>query len=981
MEDEKIDPYSQLCEELISTYGEEGLSRGLSEILGYSEVPPTIHEFISSSDWIADSLPNIYPPWKEALYEIFPNPFYSPYSEVIFTGAIGTGKTLIATIGFLYDIARVNLLKNAHAKFGTGPAKKIVFSIINATLTLADDVVYDQLMDMINNSPRFREFLNTSRYKRSLFKKNIDIVVGSRPTHSIGQDVIGGFLDEINFQNKIKSQAYDNYMSIKRRIESRFMTLNGYFARVWLISSKTNQEGFLEEHIEKTKENESSKVFDYALWDLKKYKLDEQGRSPYSGKTFKVFIGDNNRDPRIIEKDSELYDINGAYIINVPVEHYTSFQYNIFDALREMAGKSVGSANIFITSQELIKACMRLHNPIRREIIVLDFFDPTDRLIDYIDVGSLITPQYLYNPRYIHLDMGLKKDKLGFASSFISEVIPITVRDNSTGKIFTVNEPFFITEIAFAIEAKKGSEIPINKIKSFVIDLSNMGYPLSKVSMDGFQCLNGNTLIITNKGHIPIKEVEEGDIVYSKTGFRPVIKKLNFGIKPTLKIETTDGIVLEGTHNHKIEVLKKLRYKQRYIPNHIYEWKRLDELKIGDVLRLDTTCNLDCQESQLVNIDKKDLGWHYKNTKSKADKWEYPNKMNPILAEFIGLLYGDGSWDLNFLRLTTNYEEVNDYLHVCKNLFGNIDFTINPKKGTKACTILINGRWITRWFKLNGFDKKQDPLCIPDIIWRSSNSSKAAFLRGLFSSDGTVSKRDGKISLSTKSLKMAQDVVILLSHFGIKSKIVLADKYATYDEKRKNITHRCYIVSIRGSRLLFFNKINFCVNTKREILSKYKNIKGKETFTRVKSVVESSSEVFDLNIEEDHSYVASGIMSHNSDNLRQDLILLGIPSDNISSDRTKEPYERYKSSIIQKRWLGPNYTLLYDETRKLLDTPKKIDHPPKGSKDVSDAVCCSMYSAYLAYKEFPIIQSVVNKEYGQLEYLENSTLAIGYNNE
>jgi len=604
MEEKKIDPYSQLCEQILEAYGEKELYNVLAKMLGYEQAPPTIQEFIDSSDWLKDSLPYIYPPWRKALYEIFPNPFHSPYSEVVFTGAIGTGKSLIATIGGLYDVARVCMLDNPHGKFGTGPAKKIAFAIMSATLTLAGNVVFDQMTDMIHTSPRFRMFLNTSRYKRSLFKKNVDLFVGSRPSHALGMDVIGAILDEINFQNKVKAQAYKNYMSVKRRVESRFLRAGGYFARMWLVSSKTNEEGFLEQHIIKMRDNTNTQVYDYPLWELLKHKVDEQGRSPYCGKTFKVFVGDDHRDPRIIERPSDAYGLDEARIIDVPVEHYNSFKYDIFSALREMAGHSIGSVHTFIPSKQLIAKATKLPNPVKREIIVLDFHDPTDILLDYLEKNKLSLPQFQYTPRYLHFDMSLgKMDRLGVASSFVSEVLPIKLRDASTGKIITVNEPFFMTEFAFTIEAKKGSEIPIYKLKNFIRDLSNLGYPLTKITMDGFQ----------------------------------------------------------------------------------------------------------------------------------------------------------------------------------------------------------------------------------------------------------------------------------------------------------------------------------------------------------------------------------------SDNLRQDLILMGYTAEKLSADLTKDPYEKLKESILQKRWLGPKYTILYDELKDLLDVGKKIDHPPNGSKDCADAVACSVYSAYTAYKQFPIIQSIVQEEYGQLEYFDNSTLAIGFN--
>jgi len=66
-----------------------------AELEGYKEVPVDIITFIEHPKYLGLSLGGkIYPVWKEALKTIFPNPFYSPYYECIYTGAIGVGKCL-----------------------------------------------------------------------------------------------------------------------------------------------------------------------------------------------------------------------------------------------------------------------------------------------------------------------------------------------------------------------------------------------------------------------------------------------------------------------------------------------------------------------------------------------------------------------------------------------------------------------------------------------------------------------------------------------------------------------------------------------------------------------------------------------------------------------------------------------------------------------------------------------------------------------
>ena len=60
----------------------------------YKERPVTIQEFIKSDDFVHKKWPNIFPIWQETLAELFPNPFIAPYNEVLISAAAGSGKCL-----------------------------------------------------------------------------------------------------------------------------------------------------------------------------------------------------------------------------------------------------------------------------------------------------------------------------------------------------------------------------------------------------------------------------------------------------------------------------------------------------------------------------------------------------------------------------------------------------------------------------------------------------------------------------------------------------------------------------------------------------------------------------------------------------------------------------------------------------------------------------------------------------------------------
>ena len=81
----------------------------------------------------------------------------------------------------------------------------------------------------------------------------------------------------------------------------------------------------------------------------------------------------------------------------------------------------------------------------------------------------------------------------------------------------------------------------------------------------------------------------------------------------------------------------------------------------------------------------------------------------------------------------------------------------------------------------------------------------------------------------------------------------------------------------------------------------------------------------------------------NSHDMMQQLKASGINSELLSV--AKKHYEDMSLTLIEERLHGPNIQLLIDELLQLRIVKDKVDHPRKGSKDLSDAVCGAVYNA------------------------------------
>jgi DNA polymerase I-like protein with 3'-5' exonuclease and polymerase domains/intein/homing endonuclease len=105
------------------------------------------------------------------------------------------------------------------------------------------------------------------------------------------------------------------------------------------------------------------------------------------------------------------------------------------------------------------------------------------------------------------------------------------------------------------------------------------------------KCVIGNTLVLTNKGLIPIKDLNpgakdgeqvplEGIQVWSEHGVQPATHFWNAGVQDTVKIEVNDRYSLEGTETHRIRIWDG--------DSNEYAWKHMGDLQVGDWVILET---------------------------------------------------------------------------------------------------------------------------------------------------------------------------------------------------------------------------------------------------------------------------------------------------------------------------------------------------------------------------------------------------------
>jgi hypothetical protein len=957
---------------------------GVKTLLKLASEAEYEREVVDVRTWLDDDYyfgevaKGLWPKLKEDVVELFTG----SYHEVVLGGAIGWGKSTFAEIVIARQIYEMSCLRNPQRSYGLASGSEIVFAGISVNEKTAMATLLEGLAQKLIVSPYFNEKFKCHRSMEALrFPKNIWAVPASSADNSvIGRNVFGAAIDETNFMSFTREQKASHarwghidkgsqlYSSILRRMKSRFLRGGQMPGMLMTISSKKGTTDFTERKIRESADNPRIFVREYALWDVKKY----------SDQKFRVVIGTDDVSSRVLADSEPVPDTvaqGKQRIIEVPIDFRSDFEEDLDGSLREIAGIATDSIRPYIRNKEKIIKALSSKRPMPRPGGLE--WDPTTPLaLDWsalcverqrrsVNGKTLLSYKPRFNPdaqRHIHLDPALSDDSYGFAMGHVAKMVEVVRTNWSSGKKSKEMVPFIVIDLALRIVPPDRGEIPMAEVRRLIYELTEHGFHIGLVTMDTYQCLAAGTRVSTSRGLLPIEEVLIGDIVQSRAGPKPVKNVWAFGRQPVLKLSTADGDSLVGTGRHRIEVQvgwgPESESEFGWTREPIWEWRRLDEIRAGDVVRMASSpVEMDAPDVELVG-DKRDLGWSPARA-GVLSEWSLPVRMGPALAEWLGLVWGDGNIGEDSVRLTVTDDEAVDAQAVFMRLFG-VAPEYRGVDGAGFGTVSVSARWLVRWMEQNGLRK---PL-VPEAVLRGSRAVKASFLRGLFATDGNVGRLDGYVSLSTKHRDLADQVRLMLRcDFGIESKLVIMERGHPGDYVKDGVQ---YVVGVRGARRKFLERIGFSYSRKQVELEKHVGVVGRRIFARVVSVeADGEADVFDLEVEDDPSYLANGFMSHNSADMRQNLNSKGYKAEVLSVDSSSDAYDLLKNAINEERFDCLPFPHLEKELRQLEWNPKrkKVDHPQDGSKDVADGLAGVTMSLTTRLAPQPLVASPGISEY------------------
>lgn len=368
-------------------------------------------------------------------------------------------------------------------------------------------------------------------------------------------------------------------------------------------------------------------------------------------------------------------------------------------------------------------------------------------------------------------------------------------------------------------------------------------------------CLGTNSMIYTEEGLRKITDIKVGDMVYAfnQKTHELVLKEcsgvFDNGIKDVYRLETLHHSI-EATDNHPFLVRKRNGRGK----NNSFIWKTLGEIEIGD--EVVTAKNLPEGKPYKFKFTKTQLGDYKVN---RLNEINLPNVSSPQLMKYLGLYVGDG-WirtekgEVGFaLPEKTKGREA--FLGLYSEVFGT------SKLRQDKTYLYVNSVNLAKFIESLNFGAGARQKTIPNWIFTLSRKEKDNFLEGLMLSDGYKHGNSWRYVSASEDLLKSLRLFLQTMNYRV-GKIHWQEK-----KKGTQVVNRELLKDSKYGYICFSKRNELDVD-KYPSQNKYRNLLVEnEHFetVEVKKITHIGKQpTLDLRVEDEHNFIADGIVVHNT---------------------------------------------------------------------------------------------------------------------
>ena len=436
----------------------------------WDERPVGVRRFVNEAGYLGLE-GTVYPEILDTLARVFRRK--AGYEEVVLCWGIGSGKSYLCSLALLYMLYRTLCLRDPQGHYGLAAGSEISIVNVGPTARVAEKVIFGEVRELVRRSPWFGEkYPPEARVRKELrFAKNVSVIPGnSSELFPLGLNVLAATMDEASFfvetLDGTRETAEEVYLALQRRVKSRF----GGKGLMLIASSPRHAEDFI---MRKVAEAET----DTAIYASRKATWEVKPRSRFCGKTF---------------------EHKG---IKIPTEFQTEFDKNPEKARRDLGAMPAAAYSPFFVEMGMIVASCELGAARARTTAPFNL-TPTPLPRRTLGEGRETTADALRHPfeeggqlaewfrtrdggaRYVHVDLGLKKDACGIAMAKVVE---------------EAGMPVAVVELMAQWKAPAGGEVDFAQVRELILGLRARGFPIAQVSYDGWQSFD-SLQILRRKG-------------------------------------------------------------------------------------------------------------------------------------------------------------------------------------------------------------------------------------------------------------------------------------------------------------------------------------------------------------------------------------------------------------------------------------------------------------------------------------------------
>lgn len=318
------------------------------------------------------------------------------------------------------------------------------------------------------------------------------------------------------------------------------------------------------------------------------------------------------------------------------------------------------------------------------------------------------------------------------------------------------------------------AEVPEHIRRVFVVsqDITSEEHVRMQSAMQAFvdnslsKCVTGDSLVLTEQGLVPISSFSDMRLpdqfcahdlnIISPSGLERSDYFYYGGMRPTLRLKLKHGFEIEGTPNHRIQILQE---------DGRVDFVQLDELKVGDMAVL-------YMGQQVFGPAGQQLSAYTSGWRTRAKHIRFPERMSAGLAYVLGCITSEGSIYKNGVQIRNGDRALLERLgENIRHLFGLESHIHQDKRRESLFSLQINSRPLRDWLLVDlGMAAGASNKTIPECILRASQSEIAAFLRGLFL-DAYLTLDGRMFGIGLASRALLRQLQILLLNFGVLSSI------------------------------------------------------------------------------------------------------------------------------------------------------------------------------------------------------------------